>query len=314
MDQAFKSDTWKWLWLKWEGQGWKESKRWGGCTVLVTLCNFPYKCINYHVKSAEIFFPVVLLLTTREQKARLHTTRWDQTSTQPKVPSLSLSHLVQAGHGNGTNRCPAYPQWCPSLSHSKHRAFCTRGRDFAFHTHLGLCLVWIHSATCLKSCEGLTFIRSHGNGEGFFSSKGCWVVHSTSIAFLGKIGKAPLCRYQTWAFKASRHNLYVYKPKGKSKNNPKSIEGMLQSTVRGPLDAITWSCQKPMEEQTLFSSLAPGELAWAEVQPQPERLLRERGKTCQGGQQQQSSSNRANQRPGEVRRSYLCGGVMLAGV
>lgn len=89
---------------------------------------------------------------------------------------------------------------------------------------------------------------------------------------------------------------------------------MLQSTVRGPLDAITWSCQEPMEEQTLFRSLALGELAWAEVQPQPERLLRERGETCRGGQQQQSSSNRANQRPGEVRRSYLCGGVMLAGV
>lgn len=93
------------------------------------------------------------------------------------------------------------------------------------------------------------------------------------------------------------------------------MEGMLQSTVRNSLDARTRSWQEPMEGQTLFGSLSPGELAWAEVQPQPEQLCRERekGESCQQGQQQ-SSSNRANQRPAEVRRSYLCGGVMLAAV
>lgn len=76
---------------------------------------------------------------------------------------------------------------------------------------------------------------------------------------------------------------------------------MQQSTVR----SITGSCQEPMEGQTLSRSLAPGEQAWAEAQPQPKQLHRERGETCQQGQQQQSSSIRANQRAGEVRRSYL---------
>lgn len=76
---------------------------------------------------------------------------------------------------------------------------------------------------------------------------------------------------------------------------------MQQSTVR----SITGSCQEPMEGQTLSRSLAPGEQAWAEAQPQPKQLHRERGETCQQGQQQQSSSIRANQKAGEVRRSYL---------
>lgn len=76
--------------------------------------------------------------------------------------------------------------------------------------------------------------------------------------------------------------------KEKVKKHPRSTEGI--STVRSPLDAITWNCQEPVEGQTLFGSLAPGELVWAEVQPQPKQLHRERGETCRG-----DSSSRAPQ-------------------
>lgn len=223
MDQAFKSDTWKWLWLKWEGRGWKESKRWGGFTVATTLCNFPYKYINYHVKSAEIFAPAVLLLTTREQR---------DGCTQPggirELPS-PRSHP-----------CPC-PIWCRQamgmgqtdvqpthsvLPASKHKAFCTRRRDFAFHTHMGFCLAWIHSFVWNHVKAHHSY--SHMEMVGFFWLKGTLFKHLLSgpfhsTAFLEKIGKALLCRHQRLAFKASRHDFYIYKPKGKSKTNPRGI-------------------------------------------------------------------------------------------
>lgn len=155
------------------------------------IMQFPLQIYLLSCKISWNFCPCSLTAHYKRVQGWLHTTRWDQTSTQPKVPFLSLSHLVQAGLGNGANRCPGYPQWSPSLSHPKHRAFFTRGRDFAFHTHMGFCLAWICSATCLKSCEGLTFIWFTWKWWGFFGLKApcsriCWVVPSTSTAFLGK--------------------------------------------------------------------------------------------------------------------------------
>lgn len=80
---------------------------------------------------------------------------------------------------------------------------------------------------------------------------------------------------------------------------------MLQSTVKSPLDAITWNCQEPMEGQTLCRSLAPGELVWAEVQPQPKQLYRERGETCWGG----DSSSRGPQTE-QIKGLEKSGGVI----
>lgn len=141
MDQAFKSNTWKWLWLKWEGKGWKESKRWGGFTVATTLCNFPYKYVNHPVKSAEIFAPAVSLLTTREHR---------DGCTQPG----GIRHL--SSPGSHSCLCPIWSRMGQTHVQPTHSALpasltqstglsAPRGRDFAFHTHMGFCLVWIHS-------------------------------------------------------------------------------------------------------------------------------------------------------------------------
>jgi len=118
---------------------------------------------------------------------------------------------------------------------------------------------------------------------------------------LEKIRKTLLCGYQKGAFKASSHDLYIYKPQGKGKNSPKSFGGRLQSAVRSQLADVTPSCRELTAEQTPSRSPAPGELGHGRGAELARTAARRKVRPAGW-----SFSDKANQRLGEVRRSYLC--------
>lgn len=141
-------------------------------------------------------------------------------------------------------------------------------------------------------------------------STSCWGAPSTSTAFLQKTGKALVCGYQWGGFRISSHNLYVYEPHGKGKNNPKNTGWTLQSTVRSQLDAITvaarssWNLAVVWVTCSGWAGTSRGAAsAWTAAQ---------RKVVPAGWMATAELLNWSSQRLGEVRWSYLCWGVMLA--
>lgn len=158
----------------------------------------------------------------------------DQTSTLCSVLLLLLS-LVPIWSRQA--------KW-PGQTFSHFAKQCSLSSSCSFNTHCGLfflCTNWfgcfleimwrlsIHKVPSERELLGLTAPYSIT----------CWGAPSTSTVFWGTNQESSSCGYQKGVFKASRHDLFMYR---KGKNNPKSIGGRLQSTVRNVLDDITWSC------------------------------------------------------------------------
>lgn len=132
---------------------------------------------------------------------------------------------------------------------------------------------------------------------------------STSTTFLGKIDKAPLGRYQIRAFKASRHDFYIYKPKGKTK----IIQGVLKGCSRALWGASQGAARSPWKGRHCPGPLLQVNRRGQRRSPSPnsctEREVRPASRDS-SSRAPQSEQIKGLEKSGGV----IYGGVMLAGV